>query len=113
MVIAIPIVRIGQNGTGTPFFCAYNDQNHNIMEKKLTALTLEEQKAIIRDCLEKVTYIRRTVTRFFPRVTLDINPGYSPLECCAMRIYEDYTVNMANDLADIYGDLIRKEVSHE
>lgn len=83
------------------------------MEKKLTAPTLEEQKTIIRDCMEKVANIRQTMARFFPRVALNRNPGYNPSELCAFKIYEDYTVGMSNELADIYGHLVGKEVSHE
>lgn len=83
------------------------------MEKKSTAPTIAEQKAIIRDCLEKTAYIRQTMVRLFPRVTLNKTPGYDPSECCALRIYEDHTVGMSTDLADIYGHLIGKEVSHD
>jgi hypothetical protein len=83
------------------------------MEKKLTAPTIEEQKAIIRDCLEKTAYIRQTMARLFPRITLNGNPGYTPSEDCALNIHEDYTVSMSNDLATIYGHLTGKEVSHE
>ncbi|MFR8082379.1 MAG: hypothetical protein ACLU6Z_12325 [Odoribacter splanchnicus] len=84
------------------------------MEKKVTsASTVAEQKAIIRDCLEKTAYIRQTMARLFPRITLNGNPGYTPSEDCALNIHEDYTVSMSNALADIYGHLIGKEVSHE
>lgn len=82
------------------------------MEKKLTAPTIAEQKAIIRDCLEKNAYIRQTMARLFPRITLDIDPGYTFLERRALDIYQDYTVGLSNDLADIYGYLIGKEVNH-
>ena len=83
------------------------------MEKKLTAPTIAEQKTIIRDCLEKTAYIRQTMARLFPRITLNRNPGYATSECCALKIYEDYTVELSNELSDIYGHLIGKEVSHE
>ena len=79
------------------------------MNQKVTsASTVAEQKAIIRDCLEKTAYIRQTMARLFPRITLNRNPGYTPSECCALKIYE-----MSNELSDIYGHLIGKEVSHE
>lgn len=78
-----------------------------------SASTVAEQKAIIRDCLEKTAYIRQTIVWLFPRVTLDNTPGYDPSERCALRIYEDHTVGMSTDLADIYGHLIGKEVSHD
>ncbi len=83
------------------------------MEKKLTAPTIAEQKAIIRDCLEKTAYIRQAMARLFPRITLNGNSGYTPSENCAFNIHENYTISMSNDLADIYGHLIGKEVSHE
>ena len=84
------------------------------MEKKVTsASTVAEQKAIIRDCLEKTAYIRQTMARLFPRITLNGTPGYTPSEACPLNIHEDYTVSMSNALADIYGHLIGKEVSHE
>ena len=83
------------------------------MEKKLTAPTIVEQKAIIRDCLEKTAYIRQTMARLFPSITLDKDPGYSIAEDWALDIYEDFTVSIFNSLTKIYGHLIGKEVSHE
>ena len=38
---------------------------------------------------------------------------YTTSECWALKIYENYTVEMSNELSDIYGHLIGKEVSHE
>ena len=82
-------------------------------QKVTSASTVAEQKAIIRDCLEKTAYIRQTMARLFPRITLNGNPGYTPSECCALKIYENYIVEMSNELSDIYGHFIGKEVSHE
>ena len=51
-------MRIVQNGSGTPFFCAYNAQNHSIMEPTLTT-------AKVRKRISESTEARQSFTQFF------------------------------------------------
>lgn len=75
--------------------------------------TLAEQKQQIRDCLEKVAYIRQEMARLFPRVTFDRNPGYTPIEKSTLDVYQNDMVSASNSLSDIYGNMIGQEVSHD
>ena len=54
-------MRIVQNGSGTPFFCAYNAQNHSIMEPTLTT-------AKVRKRISESTEARQSFIQFYPPV---------------------------------------------
>lgn len=83
------------------------------MKTNQTVPTIAEQKAIIRDCLEKNAYIRQTMAMLFPVVTRKIISGDTLSEKAALGIYQDDTVSISNYLSDIYGHLIGKEADHE
>ncbi len=59
------------------------------MKKELTAPSIAEQKAIIRDCLEKTAYIRQTMAMLFPIVTRKIISADTSSEKAALGIYQD------------------------
>ena len=82
------------------------------MKTLSTAPSIEEQKAIILDCLDKITAIGRVMEEFFPRITRSHSDLFSRAEKSAYDIHENHIGNVSNDLSDIYACLIEKEVCH-
>lgn len=83
------------------------------MKTKKCTLPLVEQKAIVLDCMEKVAHVRREIARLFPMIEKIRDTSIYVDELSALRIYENHTIGACSDLADIYGCLVEKEVSHE